>query len=175
MTVSHRSHAKAAAALVAVLALSGCAAPSYEAETAEQLRGDVHSIAASSAAGDWDAAVAGLDEMADRLDRAHSRGRMDDDRFEAIAAAMRLVRADLESAILVAESEAERQRLLDAQATLEQRLQELTEQQEPAGGNSGADPDDGPGDADGKPGKDPDPGKGKDRGGGKGNGKGGKG
>ncbi|MEI5584138.1 hypothetical protein, partial [Agromyces sp. CCNWLW208] len=103
MTARHGLLAAAATALAVLLALSGCAAPSYEAETAEQLRGDVHSIAAASAAGDWGGAVAGLDEMADRLDREHSRGRMDDDRFEAIAAAMRLVRADLETAILAAE------------------------------------------------------------------------
>ena len=182
MTDRHLPRAAAATAIAAVLALSGCSAPSYQAETAAELRGDVHAIAASSAAGDWAAAVAGLDEMADRLERAHSNGRLDDDRFQAIAAAMTLVRKDLEVAILAAQSEAERQELLDAQATLEERLRELTEQQQSAGGGDdgssgggggGGSDSGGSGDSGGPGSKDSNPGKGK--GNDKGNGKGPKG
>ena len=135
----------AATTFVAVLLLTSCA-PTYDQATEQSLRRQVVAASQASAAGDWQGALHSLDAMASELETARADGKVDDERFESIVAAMELVRLDLEAAITAAEDEAERQRLLDEQARLQEQITQL---QTPGGGEG-----DGGGDNGGETGKD---------------------
>jgi hypothetical protein len=148
--------------LSATLALSACA-PQYDESTRADLRAQVVAVSTPSAAGDWPAATAALDELATEVTRARRDGRLDDQRFAAIVSAMELVRQDLEAAVAAAESEAERQRLEAEQAQLQEQIEQLqAEQSDPGpapapapkgGGGGGEDDKGGKDDEGGKEGK----------------------
>lgn len=137
-----RPHMFAAAMAVAVtLSLGGCA-PGYDAVTRDSLREHVVAVAEASAAGDWPAALAGLDVMAEELADARAEGKVSEERFVSVVLAMELVRKDLASEIAAADA-AEQQRLLEEQARLEEQIAQLQDQQ-----NQGNDDDKGKGNKD---------------------------
>jgi hypothetical protein len=93
--------AAAAAAL-----LSGCAqAPAYEPETAERLQGQVLAVSTSTAEGDWAGASTRLMELEASASTALARGEITQERYDAIMAALQLVRADVDTALAAAEAE----------------------------------------------------------------------
>lgn len=115
-----------ATGLVALLTLSSCAAePAYDSTTAASLREHVVTVSSASAAGDWAGALAALDAMTAEVDEAQAEGRIDEQRMESILDAMELVRQELQLAIDEAEDAAERQRLEEEQAKLQERLDQL--------------------------------------------------
>ena len=120
--------AAVAVAVTAALALASCA-PNYDAATRDGLRQHVVAVAEASAAGDWNAALSGLDVMAAQLSDARAAGKIDEERFDSILLAMELVRQDLATAIAAAADAAERQRLIDEQARLQEQIAELQDQQ----------------------------------------------
>lgn len=148
----------AATTLVAALLLTSCA-PTYDQATEQSLRRQVVAASQASAAGDWQGALQSLDAMASELESARANGKVDDERFESIVAAMELVRLDLEAAITAAEDEAERQRLLDEQARLQEQITQL---QAPDGNEGDGGAGTGGETGDGDKGKDKDEGEGKD-------------
>lgn len=112
--------------IAATLILSSCAtAPAYDDDTRDGLRRHVIVVAEASAAGDWAAALAGLDAMASDLSKAEDEGKVSEERFDTIALAMELVRQDLDDAIAAAADEAERQRLLEEQTRLQEQIEQL--------------------------------------------------
>lgn len=123
-----RTHVLAAAALAFTLSLSSCATPGYDQDTAQRLHEHIVAISDASAAGDWQGALDGLETMAAELSKARELGKVDDDRFDTITLAMERVRLDLEAAIAAAANEAERQRLLDEQARLQEQISRLQNQ-----------------------------------------------
>lgn len=131
-----RPHPLGLVAIVVVSTLTACS-PAYDAETRDGLREHVVSVSEASAAGDWQAAIDELDVMTADLATAREDGKVDDDRFEAIVAAMELVRLDLEAAIAAAAEEAERQRLIEEQARLQQQIEELQNQGDDGGDGKG--------------------------------------
>lgn len=115
-----------ATGLLALLALSSCAAqPTYGPATAASLREHVVTVSSASAAGDWAGALAALDAMTAEVDEAQAEGRIDDQRTDSILDAMGLVRQELQMAIDEAADAAERQRLEEEQAKLQERLDQL--------------------------------------------------
>lgn len=115
-----------ATGLIALLTLSSCAAqPAYDPTTAANLREHVVTVSSASAAGDWAAALAALDAMTAEVDEAQAEGRIDGQRMDSILVAMELVRQELQVAIAEAEDAAERQRLEEEQAKLQERLDQL--------------------------------------------------
>ncbi|MHC5796808.1 hypothetical protein ACVXZ4_11675 [Lacisediminihabitans sp. FW035] len=94
--------------LAVALGLTGCAgtaapattptASAYSREVASRLQSAVLSVT-SSAEADPTAALARLDELATMLADARARGEVSAARFDSIAAAIALVRTDLEAAI----------------------------------------------------------------------------
>ncbi|TYL54225.1 hypothetical protein [Agromyces mariniharenae] len=122
-----RPHPLGLVAIVVAFTMTACS-PAYDAETRDGLREHVVTVSEASAAGDWQAAIDELDVMTAELATAREDGRVDDDRFEAIVGAMELVRLDLEAAIAAAADEAERQRLIEEQARLQQQIEELQDQ-----------------------------------------------
>lgn len=131
-----RPHPLGLVAIVVVSTLTACS-PAYDAETRDGLREHVVSVSEASAAGNWQAAIDELDVMTADLATAREDGKVDDDRFEAIVAAMELVRLDLEAAIAAAAEEAERQRLIEEQARLQQQIEELQNQGDDGGDGKG--------------------------------------
>jgi hypothetical protein len=137
--------AAVAIAVAGTLAITSCT-PGYDTATRDGLRQHVVAVAQASAAGDWDAAIQDLDVMAAQLSDARKTGHVSDDRFNAILLAIELVRQDLDEAIAAETDAAERQRLIDEQARLQQQIAELENQQgeqnqqdEPNQQRSGAD------------------------------------
>jgi hypothetical protein len=122
-----RARSLGVVAIVVALSMTSCS-PAYDTETRDGLRAHVVTVSEASAAGNWQAAIEELDAMTSDLAAAREDGRIDDDRFEAIASAMEFVRLDLEAAIAAAADEAERQRLIQEQAQLQQQLQQLQDQ-----------------------------------------------
>ncbi|RXZ71923.1 hypothetical protein [Agromyces albus] len=118
----------AAVAVIATLILSSCA-PGYDEATKGDLREHLVAVAEASAAGDWQAALTGLDAMAVELADARAAGRVSDERFDTIALAMELVRQDIDAAMAAAADAAEQQRLLEEQARLQEQIAQLQEQQ----------------------------------------------
>ncbi|NUT57382.1 MAG: hypothetical protein HOQ00_00840 [Agromyces sp.] len=131
-----RPHPLGLVAIVVVSTLTACS-PAYDAKTRDGLREHVVSVSEASAAGNWQAAIDELDVMTADLATAREDGKVDDDRFEAIVAAMELVRLDLEAAIAAAAEEAERQRLIEEQARLQQQIEELQNQGDDGGDGKG--------------------------------------
>ena len=125
-------------AILVAFTMTSCS-PAYDAETRESLRAHVVTVSEASAAGDWQTAVDELDAMTAELAEAREDGKVDDERFEAIASAMEFVRLDLEAAIAAAADEAERQRLIEAQAQLQQQIAELEDQGQGTGGDDEGD------------------------------------
>jgi hypothetical protein len=149
----HQKHALRSTVLTVIavttaMVLSACA-PAYDEATKDALRQHVVAVSEASAAGDWPTAIGGLDALAADAAAAHEAGKLDDERLERITLAMELVRQDLEAAIATAEDAAERQRLQDEQARLQEQINQLQ------------DPGDGGGEDD-KGGKDKGGGKGED-------------
>ena len=132
-----RPHPLGVIAILVAFALTSCTS-SYDTETRESLRARVVTVSEASAAGDWQAAIDELDVLTAELAEEHENGKVDDERFDAIASAMELVRLDLETAIAAAADEAERQRLIEEQARLQQQIEELQNQ---GGGTDGGDED----------------------------------
>lgn len=128
--------------LAAALTLSSCAAPAYDDATRDGLRQHVAAVAEASAAGDWASALAGLDAMAADLSKARDEGKVSEERFDTIALAMEMVRQDLDDAIAAAADEAERQRLLEEQARLQQQIDQLQSQQDKGEDDKGGGNDD---------------------------------
>jgi hypothetical protein len=120
--------AAVAVAVTAALALGSCASD-YDEATRDGLRQHVVAVAEASAAGDWNAALSGLDVMSAQLSDARAAGKIDEERFDSILLAMELVRQDLDTAIAAAADAAERQRLIDEQARLQEQIAQLEEQQ----------------------------------------------
>lgn len=131
-----------AVAIAATLVFTSCAS-SYDDATRDGLREYVVTVSEASAAGDWTTALGALDGMAAEVEAARKAGKLDDERFETITLAMEVVRQDLETAIAAAEDEAERQRLQEQQAMLEQQIAELRDQ--PTGVDDQPNDDDGGG------------------------------
>src|ERR687898_964030 len=115
-------------AVTAALTLGSCASD-YDDATRDGLRQHLVAVAEASAAGDWDAALGGLDVMAAQLSDARAAGKIGEERFDSILLAMELVRQDLATAIAAAADAAERQRLIDEQARLQEQIAELQDQQ----------------------------------------------
>ena len=91
-----------AAALIAVLALAGCASQpddAYPAETAELLQAGVLSVTEAAATGDPQTALTLLDELQASLLDEFDSGTVDQARYDSITASITLVRADLELAV----------------------------------------------------------------------------
>jgi hypothetical protein len=109
----------------------------------------VVAVAQSSAAGDWQAALSGLDAMAVELADARAAGNVSDERFDTIVLAMELVRQDIDAAIAAAADAAEQQRLLEEQARLQEQIAQLQEQQN-QGNDDNQGSDDNPGEEDKK-------------------------
>jgi hypothetical protein len=122
-----RGGALAVVAVATMLTFTSCASP-YDQATKDDLREGVIAVSQASAAGDWLGAIARLDELAAEVSAAREAGKVDDARFDSIVAAMELVRADLDLAVAAAEDEAERQRLLDEQARLQEQITQLQNQ-----------------------------------------------
>ena len=139
--VSLRLSTIIAVAVAATLALSSCA-PSYDPGTRDSLRQHVVAVSEASAAGDWQAALSGLDALAAEATSAREAGKVDEQRFEKITLAMELVRQDLEVAIAAAEDEAERQRLQEEQARLQEQIDQMQNQGD-SGENETGNGDDG--------------------------------
>ncbi|MGW4929917.1 hypothetical protein ACWEOH_12255 [Agromyces sp. NPDC004153] len=131
-----RPHPLGLVAIVVAFTMTACS-PAYDAETRDGLREHVVTVSEASAAGDWQAAIDELDVMTAELATAREDGQIDDDRFEAIVGAMELVRLDLEAAIAAAADEAERQRLIEEQARLQQQIEELQKQGDDDKGEKG--------------------------------------
>ena len=117
-----------AVATAATLALASCAAD-YDETTRDGLREQVVAVAQASAAGDWNGALTSLDAMAQQLSDARAAGQLSEERFDSILLAMELVRQDLDTAIADAADAAERQRLIDEQARLQEEITQLQDQQ----------------------------------------------
>lgn len=117
-----------AVAVTATLILTSCAA-GYDDATKDDLREHVVAVAQASEAGDWQAALDGLDAMAAELSDARAAGKVSDERFDSIVLAMELVRQDIDAAIAAAADAAERQRLIEEQARLREQIAQLEEQQ----------------------------------------------
>lgn len=100
-------------------------------------------VAEASAAGDWQAALNGLDVMAEELSEARSEGKVGEERFDTILLAMELVRQDIDAAIAAAADAAEQQRLLEEQARLQEQIAQLQEQQNQGNDDKGNDDDKG--------------------------------
>lgn len=137
--------------ITAALTLSSCAAPAYDDATRDGLRAHVSAVAEASAAEDWARALAGLDALATELSQAKDEGKVSEERFDTIARAMDLVRQDLDGAIAAAADEAERQRLLEEQARLQEQIDQLQSQQDE--GEDDKDKEDGGKGNDGKKGE----------------------
>ncbi|MDQ0576533.1 hypothetical protein [Agromyces albus] len=146
----------AAVAFTATLSLTSCA-PAYDEAAKDNLREHVVAVAEASEAGDWQAALSGLDAMAAELADARAAGNVSDERFDTIALAMELVRKDIDAAIAAAADAAEQQRLLEEQARLQEQIAQLQEQQ-----NQGNDDNKGGGDEKGEGDKKGEKGEGKD-------------
>ena len=113
-------------AVTATLALAACT-PGYDAATRDSLRQHVIAVADASGAGDWKAALDGLDVMAAELAHARAEGRLSQERFDSVIVAMELVRQDLDAAIAAADA-AEQERLLEEQARLQEEIARLQDQ-----------------------------------------------
>jgi lipoprotein NlpI len=87
--------------LAIVLALSGCTAQNtgYSAQTARPLQQQVLAVAESATAGQPSVSLTRLDELMASLADARAKGTVSDERYASIAAAIALVRSDLEVAI----------------------------------------------------------------------------
>jgi ABC-type phosphate transport system auxiliary subunit len=141
-----RTNFAAIFALLAALALSGCA-PAYDQGTADSLREHVVTISEASAAGEWQIAITELDALGTEAAKAREAGKLESERFEKISLAMELVRQDLEAAIAAAEDDAERQRLQEEQARLQEQIDQL---RNPGDGGGGGDEEGGNGGDKGK-------------------------
>lgn len=132
-----RRTAMAATAVAVAVALTGCGG-GYDEATEASLRQRVVEVSAASAAGDWQGALAKLDAMVAELSQARADGKVDDERYESIVAAMDLVRQDLDAAITAAADAAEQQRLMEEQARLQEQINQLqSEQPEEESGDDG--------------------------------------
>lgn len=93
------------AAAIAILA--GCAqAPAYDPTTAERLQSQVLAVSTSTSQGDWAGASTRLMELEASAAEALARGDITQERFDAIIAALQLVRGDVDAAIAQLEEEA---------------------------------------------------------------------
>lgn len=107
---ARRLRAVAAVVLTTGL-LAGCAGgSSYDSETAARLQEQVLVVSTTSAEGDWAGASTALLELEASAATALARGEITQERFDAIMAALALVRADIEAAVAeqAAAEEAER-------------------------------------------------------------------
>lgn len=96
---ARRLRAVVAIALTAGL-LAGCAGgSSYDSATAERLQQQVLVVSTASADGDWAGASTALLELEASAATALARGEITQERFDAIMAALSLVRADIEAAV----------------------------------------------------------------------------
>lgn len=89
----------AAAALLAVAALTGCEVPGIEPGAAEELRGEVAAATEAAAAGEYEQALQDLDDLTVRLETATAQGEISVSRQERISAAIEAVRLNLETEI----------------------------------------------------------------------------
>ena len=98
----HEFRTAAIGMLALSLALGGCAQqPDYEPAAADRLQAEVLELSTAAASGDHAAALTSLAELdADARD-ALARKQISAERYDSIAAAAALVRADLEAAIAV--------------------------------------------------------------------------
>jgi hypothetical protein len=137
----------AAVAIIATFSLVSCAA-GYDEATKDNLRERVVAVAEASAAGDWQAALNGLDAMAAELSDARAEGKVSEERFDTIVLAMELVRQDIDAAIAAAVDAAEEQQLLEEQARLQEQIAQLQEQQNQGNGDGNQGNDDNKGEED---------------------------
>lgn len=86
--------------------VTGCVGSStYDTETAGRLQQQVLAVSTASAEGDWAAASTALMELEASAATALARGEITQARFDAIMAAVSLVRADIDAAIAAAAAE----------------------------------------------------------------------
>lgn len=132
---THRLSAVIAIALTAGL-LAGCAGgSSYDSETAERLQQQVLVVSTASADGDWAGASTALLELEASAATALARGEITQKRFDAIMAALSLVRADIEAA--VAEQAAAEEAARQAEEAARQAAEEAAERNEDSGKDRG--------------------------------------
>lgn len=88
-------------ALAFALAMTGCAPQQadYDPQIADTLQGEVLEVSELAAGADFESALLVVKELEVTLKDARARGLLTEERYESIAAALALVRADLEAAI----------------------------------------------------------------------------
>ena len=86
---------------LAVSLLTGCEVPTLEPGAAEELQSQVFEVTDAAAAGEYEQALAALDELSVRLDTASRLGDVSPSREERIRAAINAVRMNLETEITV--------------------------------------------------------------------------
>ena len=87
------------AAVVMILTLTACETPGIDPQAAESLQAEVLSVTESAHDGDYQQALADLDVLAERVERAVEAGGISGPRQERIQEAMQAVRMELESLI----------------------------------------------------------------------------
>lgn len=98
--------------LAVVLALSGCTVQNtdYSAQTARPLQEQVLAVAESSVAGDPEASLTHLDELAAILKDARAKDTISAERYASITASIALVRTDLEAAVAALNEQQDQQK-----------------------------------------------------------------
>lgn len=127
--------------------LAGCApTTAYDPATAERLQQHVLAVSDSSAAGDWATTQTRLLELEASASTALARGEITKERFDAIMAALALVRADVDAAVAAAEQAAAEKAAAEQaaaeQAAAEEAARQAEEQSNRGGGGGKKDKDD---------------------------------
>lgn len=102
---------------VATALLAGCAgSPAYAPDAADRLQQQVLAVSTSTAEADWATASTRLLELEASASTALARDEITQERFDAIMAAIALVRGDVDAAIAAAEAAAAEQAAADQAA-----------------------------------------------------------
>lgn len=110
------------ATIAAALLLAGCASPSYDTETAEDLQTRVLAVTEAVGAGDYPTAGVRLGELTAAADAALDQGQVSTERHASILTAAALVQKDVDAAVAAAAAlaaqaeEAEKQRVAAEEA-----------------------------------------------------------
>ncbi len=127
-----RSRLLIAPAIAAALVLGGCAAQPYPVETVEALQGSVLTVTQKSAEGDPAAALSELDVLTVRVEDAHARGELTDERHADITASIAAVRAQLEALVAAQEQAAAEQAEAEQQQRIQDEAQRIADEQRAA-------------------------------------------
>ena len=117
-SLKRRLSSAVTATIAAALLLAGCASPSYDAETADDLQARVLAVTEAVSAGDYPTAGTRLAQLTAAADTALDQGQVSTERHASILTAAALVQKDVDAAIATAAEvaaskaeEAEKQRL----------------------------------------------------------------